>query len=430
MMIGSCRLSQRGKKVRIPATMTSTLRMKRKLLCLGPWMAIAAAAQSYHPLPAEVSCGHSGRSRIYASCAELACGSDSSAVQVGVDVLAFVLQTDPQRSVAAPQEGFSLEPPPTREPYDKFAPVWRTPPMPVAGPIVVQSQAPGGTKLSIRLSAPLLSGPRYRRLDASTLEISLPGARWLPNEFEAPKAGYVEEVRAEQGGSELRLIFRLSRPMGVQMGESPGEVHLSLIKPAVGDGRLASKIVVVDAGHGGSDPGARSPDGSVREKDLTLSIATLISDRLTTEGATVILTRKSDVRIALKERSEIANRNGADFFLSVHINSSQVPGKSTGGITFYHAQDPIGRLLADCIQAEIAKVSKLPNMGTWSDTRIYDSGFAVLRYATMPAVLIEMGFINHAGDRARMLTKDFQTAVASAIVKGLRVYLGDAKPQE
>ncbi|MBV6489996.1 MAG: N-acetylmuramoyl-L-alanine amidase LytC [Fimbriimonadaceae bacterium] len=218
--------------------------------------------------------------------------------------------------------------------------------------------------------------------------------------------------------------------MGLQLAHEPDGIHLTLIKPNVGDGKLAGKVVVVDAGHGGHDTGARSPDKKLNEKDLALAIASVTAKRLSEQGATVVLTRKGDQFIALKERSEIANRNGAHFFLSVHINSNQVANSSTGGITFYHQQDPVGMLLADCIQGEIAKVSGLPNLGTWSDRRIYETGFAVLRYAKMPAVLIEMGFINNAKDRARMSTADFKEKVAGAIVQGLRAYLGDGKQED
>lgn len=157
---------------------------------------------------------------------------------------------------------------------------------------------------------------------------------------------------------------------------------------------------------------------------MTLSISKRVSDALTAQGATVIMTRKTDVFIPLQERSMIANRTGADIFVSIHINSSS-SGSFTGGMTFYHKKDPIGQLLADCIQREIGKVSKLKSHGAWSDQRLYESGLAVLRHSQMPAVLIEMGFINQAGDRNRMLSADFQNAVAEAIVKGIKVYLGN-----
>jgi N-acetylmuramoyl-L-alanine amidase len=97
---------------------------------------------------------------------------------------------------------------------------------------------------------------------------------------------------------------------------------------------------------------------------------------------------------------------------------------------FHHKQEPLGKLLAECISREVAKVSELPNMGVISDGRIYNSGFAVLRNSTMPGVLCELGFINHNKDRRRMVTADFQKKVAEAIVRGIQIYLGERKPNE
>ena len=95
-------------------------------------------------------------------------------------------------------------------------------------------------------------------------------------------------------------------------------------------------------------------------------------------------------------------------------------------MTFYHMQQATSRFLAQCIQTEIAGVSKIPDMGVWSDSRIYSvKGFAVLRFTEMPAVLIELGFLNHSYDRVRVQEPEFQESVAKAIVKGLKVFLGD-----
>ncbi|MCB8933423.1 MAG: N-acetylmuramoyl-L-alanine amidase, partial [Chthonomonadaceae bacterium] len=76
------------------------------------------------------------------------------------------------------------------------------------------------------------------------------------------------------------------------------------------------------------------------------------------------------------------------------------------------------------------KVSKLPDFGAKSDRILYQSGLAVLRGAKMPAILMELGFLNHPTDRKRMLTDEFQDAVADAVVQGLKVYLGDGKAKE
>ena len=184
---------------------------------------------------------------------------------------------------------------------------------------------------------------------------------------------------------------------------------------------------MVDPGHGGHDTGAKS--NGVFEKDLTLAVAKLLTDELTRAGATVIMTRKTDVFIPLLIRSDIANRNRADFFISVHINSTASAGSQTGSIAFHHKNNPVGLALAESIIAEIAKVSGLPSKGAWSDGRIYQSGFSVLRETRPPAaVLLELGFINNNRDRARMTTDDFKAKIAAAIARGVQNY-AEAHPK-
>ncbi len=284
-----------------------------------------------------------------------------------------------------------------------------------------------GATLRFTATAPLPAAPKIRRIDPLTLEIDLAKVG-AGDAVAMPKSNAVTELTATgtATGSTLRLVT--SRPMGLKFSSVGDKFVIDLIKPRVGDGKLAGKIVVVDPGHGKHDPGAKAPDKSVFEKNLTLAIATLVTQELTAQGATVIQTRTDDTFVELKERAEIANRNGADFFVSCHINSNRVSNTTSGTITFHHGGSVTGQLLAECIQTEIGKIDGMPSIGVWSDTRIYSTGFAVLRYSTMPAVLLELGFINHERDRKRMQERSYQEAVAKAVVKGLRVYLGDVKP--
>jgi N-acetylmuramoyl-L-alanine amidase len=295
------------------------------------------------------------------------------------------------------------------------------------GPLTLDLEGPSSVLMTLKDGGGLSEPARFRRPEPKILEIVLPGAALtLRPDFKVASGSITAVSTREENGATV-LVLGLARPMGVELSNEGRNLMIQLLKPKVGDGRLAGKIVVVDAGHGGEDSGAKSPAKDVFEKTLTLAIAKKLSAELGAEGATVIMTRKTDVFIPLKERANIANRNQADMFVSVHINSNGGSGSSTGGITFYHNHNPICQLLADCIQREIAKVSQIPSIGTWSDTKIYPSGFSVLRNTTMPAVLIEMGFINTARDRRRMVTEDFHNSVARAIVKGLRTYLGDDK---
>jgi N-acetylmuramoyl-L-alanine amidase len=299
-----------------------------------------------------------------------------------------------------------------------------------AGPIRMASEKDTVLAFEIPVSGKLAGSPQFKRIGPSIIEITLPGARYVPP-LEPARLSGIDSLDIKQNGFDTVMTFHLERPMGVVLSKEVPGVTLLLYKPDVGDGRLSGKIVVVDPGHGADDTGALSNSRTVKEKDLNLAIGQAIATKLSREGATVIMTRKTDVRIALKERSEIANRNNADFFVSVHINSNKLANSRSGSITFYHLNDPISSLLADCIQRQISQVSKLPSLGTWSDNRIYSSGFAVLRYAKMPAVLLELGFINHSTDLKRIKEPDFREKIADAVTNGIRIYLGNAeKTQE
>ncbi|RYG49040.1 N-acetylmuramoyl-L-alanine amidase [bacterium] len=291
--------------------------------------------------------------------------------------------------------------------------------------VTLDVEGPSATLLKVDLPTSLNAEPKITRTAPDVVEVFLPGVLGTLADGARPNTDAVSNVAVRNDANGTTIILYLSQPMGSEVWASGNSVSIQLLKPSI-EGKLAGKVIVVDPGHGGHDNGARS--GGASEKNLTLAIGKLIAAELAAQGATVIVTRKTDVFISLDERANIANRNKADLFLSVHINSTGGVSRQTGGITFFHGPDTVKKLLADCIQQEIAKVSGLPNLGTWSDKRIYQSGFSVLRNTKMPGVLLELGFINHSRDRARMLTADFQQKIARAVVKGVRVYLGDVEP--
>jgi N-acetylmuramoyl-L-alanine amidase len=270
-----------------------------------------------------------------------------------------------------------------------------------------------------------LSGPvKIARTDATTLKLSLPGVQisQSPDLSQTPSVAAVIPTTTDRGTD---LILQLKRPMGVKVSQTNGRLQVVLVKPPVGDGKIAGKLIVVDAGHGGKDTGATHPYSGLHEKELTMAIAKKLAADLAAEGATVFLTRDSDEFISLEERANIANRNKADLFLCVHINSNGPDRKSSGTITFFHGQNVVSSTLADCIQRQIVQVSGIPGIGCWSDQKIYPrSGFSVLRNTKMPGVLMELGFINNDHDRAQLVREDIQDAIAAAIVKGVKTYLG------
>ncbi|MFN3683024.1 MAG: N-acetylmuramoyl-L-alanine amidase [Fimbriimonadaceae bacterium] len=369
-----------------------------------------------------------------AASASLELGPGTRAAQHQPDTVRLVVETErevrgglPETSqggswMLASQDEEAVEPAPP--PVAAEQPT--QPPLPTLGPLLATRSTPSEQTFELRIPPDWAAKCRIDRAAPDRLVLRLPAAQWVQPDGALPALRSIETV---SDGVSLQIALNLERPMGVRSVVEGGVLRFTLVRPEVGDGKLAGKVVVIDAGHGGNDPGARAPGGAVLEKDLNLAMALEIANQLTRHGADVILTRASDVFLPLRERSEIANRASAAFFLSVHVNSNRVANSRSGTMVFHHKDDPIGRLLADCIQREIGGTSGLPNLGTWSDGRIYSSGFAVLRYAKMPAVLLELGFINHAADLRRIRTDDFRKRVASAVVKGLKVFLGDGQNQ-
>jgi len=322
-----------------------------------------------------------------------------------------------------PVEPIKVDEPEQNQPNEQTIP-------PISGdaldvPLLLDQETNTLVKLRIPLKGRLTSEAQFRKSTPTQLDITLPGVRMdLPEGFTLDTSS-IRDFSVRHTDDATVLSLTLARPMGAEVVSLKGDVQIQLFKPAIGDGRLAGKVIVVDPGHGGHDGGAKS--GGVREKDLNLKIGKLIAQELAEQGATVIMTRKTDVFISLSQRAKIANASNADLFISTHINSTGGSGSQSGTITFHHKGKPVGRLLAECIHNEIGKVNGLPDIGVWSDGKIYKSGFAVLRQTKMPGVLLELGFINHSRDRNRMVTQDFQTNVAAAVVRGIKVFLGDAE---
>ena len=318
----------------------------------------------------------------------------------------------------------NLPVPPTELGYTKAdAPLGSEPPAPLTVDLV--SETSGKTTISIPLTGRIKGPATFNKLDPLTLVVTLPFVQgFLPDDFASP-TGAVLGFEARRQGFDTVLTLHLAQAVGAEVTSSPDGVQIALGRTTVVGGKLAGKVVIVDPGHGGSDSGAKG--GGAMEKTLTLKVAKLLTDELTRAGATVIMTRQTDVFIPLQVRSDISNRNHADLFLSIHINSTGGSGSQSGTISFHHKGNDTGKHLAECIQAEMAKVNGLPNKGVWSDGRIYQTGFAVLRNTRQrAAVLLELGFINHPRDRARMLTDDFQAKVAAAIARGVQTFLGDS----
>lgn len=209
------------------------------------------------------------------------------------------------------------------------------------------------------------------------------------------------------------------------------------------------RAIVIDAGHGGNEPGAKGPGGAL-EKDVTLAVARRLKGTLEGRlGIRVILTRDGDATMGLDERAAVANNNKADLFVSLHANASMRPGVS-GAEVFYLSLDEYGdaaqrvakgdseslpvfgggnrdieMILWEMAQARYIQESAALAQGVESALRehvpmsaraIQRAPLRVLVGANMPAVLVEMGFITNAAQEKQLTSDDFQNRVVQALV--------------
>ena len=174
-------------------------------------------------------------------------------------------------------------------------------------------------------------------------------------------------------------------------------------------GSAPSHVVVIDAGHGGSDPGA--VNGARLEKDDNLKLALAVEKRLQEQGQRVIMTRSTDVFVPLIERSEISNRNNADLFVSLHRNSNANTA-ANGVETFVQINSSAENITyARNVQNEIVSAGVQSNRG------ISQADFSVLRNTRAPSMLVELGFITNARDN-ELFDQNFN-AYADAITRGI-----------
>ncbi len=167
--------------------------------------------------------------------------------------------------------------------------------------------------------------------------------------------------------------------------------------------------VIIDAGHGGVEPGAIYQGR--REKDDTLRLALAVGQILSENGVDVVYTRVTDLYQMPMEKAQIANQSEADYFLSIHRNAVAMPGTASGILSLVYENRGVPALLAANINQELARVG-------FKDLGISERpGLIVLNQTEMPAVLVEAGFIDNPMDN-QMFDRNFQQ-IAQAIADGV-----------
>lgn len=188
------------------------------------------------------------------------------------------------------------------------------------------------------------------------------------------------------------------------------------------------QTIIIDAGHGGFDGGAVAADGTV-EKDINLKIALTLKDFLKQSGFRVIMTRESDVstddvetdKIATRKKSDLKNRlglmkdNPSAVFVSIHLNKFTTSA-ANGSQVFYSAEHVESKVLGDCIQKSIVQLLQPEN------TRVNKqatSSTYLLYNATVPAVLVECGFLSNSAELKRLKDEEYQKKMAFSIFCGI-----------
>jgi N-acetylmuramoyl-L-alanine amidase len=215
------------------------------------------------------------------------------------------------------------------------------------------------------------------------------------------------------------------------------------------------RTVIVDPGHGGSDPGAIGV-GGLREKDVTLRLSEMLAVKLREMGFRVVATRERDRFVSLEERTAIAEASNGDVFVSLHANAA--PRRSVQGIETYYPDEnherhslrvamrengvsrdqldelqrtlakmriaeisPYSQRLAFLVQSQLARA--LPSRyGKIQDLGAKKGPFYVLFLSNMPAILIEAGFVTNKSDAKRLRSGDYLDSVATQISTGLERY--------
>jgi N-acetylmuramoyl-L-alanine amidase len=280
--------------------------------------------------------------------------------------------------------------------------------------------------------------------------------------------GFVEVARLERAGSDTVLRLALddaASDIKVTALADPPRLLLDFVRPAVAaprERRAAAtplRVLVLDAGHGGQDSGAVGT-GGLQEKELVLDVtrrvAKLVTERL---HVNVVLSRDTDQFVTLRDRTTLANKAGADLFVSIHANAHRETA-SQGVETYFLSSEatdsaarqvaaaengviqlekPAARArndvvktilwdlaqseyqsessrLAEIVQDSMTQVLRIPNRG------VKQAGFYVLGGAAMPAVLIEIGFVSNPKEERRLKDSKYRDEIARAIFAGLAEY--------
>ncbi|MDR1572765.1 MAG: N-acetylmuramoyl-L-alanine amidase, partial [Clostridiales Family XIII bacterium] len=210
-------------------------------------------------------------------------------------------------------------------------------------------------------------------------------------------------------------------PDAISRGDAPARADAAGSLPQLSP-EFAGFFVMIDAGHGGIDPGAVGKgDGGpdLFEKDVNLDVALRLEAYLLSAGFSVRMIRSGDDTVDVYERPQIANAQGVQAYISIHNNSSRSPDISGTSTYYYNKEWAAGypldsETLAVSVQKSVSAYAGLPDLGVRDG-----SDYIVLNRTQMPAVIVEGAFLSNASDRALMRTDAYRDAYAFGVAVGL-----------
>ncbi|MBD1912058.1 MULTISPECIES: N-acetylmuramoyl-L-alanine amidase [unclassified Leptolyngbya] len=324
--------------------------------------------------------------------------------------------------------------PPSTQPPTQPSPPTRPPTQPPTQTQVTQVESVeldrSGQRLLIRTNQPF----RYRtERDRSTgaFNIIIPSAR-LADSIPDPQLDRnspLRRVRLRQE-TDQSVVIQVEPAANVQIGEanlvSQQLLALELQRqntpsrpnpPSAGGlPEVRSGLtVVLDPGHGGYDPGAVGR-GGLEEEDVVLDVGLKVAQILEQQGVRVVMTRQGDTDIDLEPRVQIAENSNANIFVSIHANSISLSRPEVNGIETFYAS-PEGARLGRVIHDSMIQFSG------FNDRGLKSARFYVIRNTSMPAVLLEIGFVTGAHDAPLLADSDWRSQMSVAIARGILQYL-------
>ncbi len=204
----------------------------------------------------------------------------------------------------------------------------------------------------------------------------------------------------------------------INLQSGSGYVHKNYLKLINQTGNpLKDRIIVIDAGHGGKDPGTLK--NNLTEKEIVLKVSKLVEGKLKNAGAKVLTTRSSDAYLTLEQRTDYAKKHYAEAFVSIHVNSAGSTSAKGSEVYYDSSTNPNAtesRLLANKIQENLVKGANM------SDRGVKDQRFYVIRNNNVAAVLVELGFITNPDDFKKLSSEQYMELYAEAIYQGLVQY--------